>query len=249
MGAHDETSPAVSHELFLPCVVAEFARPRDDMEFPQELTGPGIVAHDVAWHVLDPCLVVTLLVGITHHDHVVYHYGRRRTGDHSYFPGNSRVMVERLAELLKGKPAPHQIFQRVNDPGLGKSLHRHGPAESLQRQTGLGVERVEEEAGSRDVDHPAAIDLGVGDSLSIVLPHGALKAQRVGLAEGPKGLTRSRIDGDHLPPLAGHSVEDTVDEDGRGFEGVVDRGAEVVRPPDPSDLQIFEVAGVDLVQG
>ena len=84
-------------------------------------------------------------------------------------------MVQRLAELLKGKPAPHQIFQRVHDPGLRKSLYRHAPAESLQGQAGLGVERVEEEAGSGDVDHPAAVDLGVGDSLSIVLPHGAFE--------------------------------------------------------------------------
>ena len=158
-------------------------------------------------------------------------------------------MVERLAELLKGKPVPDQIFQRVHDPGLRKALYRYGPSESLQVLASLGVECVEEEAGSRDVDHPAAIDLGVGDPLSIVLPHGALKPKRVGLAVCPKDFTRSSVHGDHLSPRADSRVEDAVDEGWRGLGGESDRGGKVVRSPDPSDLQILEVAGVDLVQG
>ena len=57
--------------IIFPGFVPVFAGLGDDVEFPQEFTGRGIVTQHVAGHIFDARLVITLFGGITHHHHAI----------------------------------------------------------------------------------------------------------------------------------------------------------------------------------
>ena len=235
--------------VVVPRLVPELAGTRDHVELPEELAGGGVEAHDVAGDVLDARLPVARLVADEHHDHPVDHDGRRRARDHAQLAGDAVSRVVAGGAVQPASPVLDERRDQVEAPGLRKAVERDRAAPVLQRAAGLGVERPEEERGTGDEDHPAAVDLRIGDALAVGLPGRAQVPHRLGLAEGPERLAGSRIDSHHLPAGRGHGVDDAVDVDRRGAVEVVDVGPEVVAPPDPGDLQVGEVVAVDLVQG
>ena len=235
--------------VVVPRLVPELAGTRDHVELPEELAGGGVEAHDVAGDVLDAGLSVARLVPDEHDDHAVDHDGRGRAGDHAQLAGDAVARVVAGGAIQPASPVLDERRNQVEAAGLREAVERDRAAPVLQRTAGLGVERPEEEGGTGDEDHPAAVHLGVGHALAVGLPGRAQVADRLRLAEGPERLARARIDRHHLPARRGHGVDDAVDVDRRGAVEVVDIGPEVVPPPDPGHLQVGEVVAVDLVQG
>ena len=70
--------PGVLPGVVRPGFMAIFAGLRNDVELPQELAAAGVIAKDVAGHVLDAGLVITLFRRVAHHDHAVHYDGWRR---------------------------------------------------------------------------------------------------------------------------------------------------------------------------
>ena len=209
----------------------------NDVELPLELPVAQVVAEDVARHVLDAALAVALLVGVADDDGVVDHDGGRRVGDVAQLGVEPAVGVVGVAEAR----------QQVDDPGLGEPGDVHRRPEALDVVAGLGVERVQEERRGHDEDDPPPVDLGVGHALAVGGPHRLLPPLGVGLAVRPQRLAGARVHGHHRAPVAGHGVEDAVDIAGRRPRRVIGVRAVVVAPPDPRDLEVLEVPGVDLV--
>ena len=237
--------------IVLPRVVAELTGPRDHMELPEKLACPRIESHDVTGHILDTGLLVAGLVPDENHDHPVDHDRGRRARHHPEFPRDPVVRIVGATTgdvVLPPAPVAEEIGEKVNDTRPGETLERHRSSPLLERPSGLRVERPEEEARRRNVDHAPAIHLSVGHSLSVGLPGRAQVPDRLGLTEGPERLPRRRIDRHHLPARRGHGVEQPVRVDRGGAEEVVDVRTEVVAAPYPSHLEILEVRSIDLVK-
>ncbi len=232
--------------VVLPGFVTVFAGSGDDVELPEHLAGAGIDAQDVPRHVLDAGLVVARFVTHQYHDHPVDDDRGRRGGNHSQLLGNAVIRVIGAVPGQPRTPVGHQGRDEVDNPVRreGADVDRFSPA--LQRSPRLGVQRPEKEGGRRDEDDAPAVDFGVGDTLAEVGARRATVAHRLRLAEGPEGLTRRGVDRHHLPPLAGDGVEHAIDEYRRGPHRVLDTGPEVVAAPDPGNLEVGEVLGVDL---
>ena len=135
------------------------------------------------------------------------------------------------------------ITPLLGNPGIGMAL-----APVLEVLAGLRVERVEEEGRRRVEDHGPSVDLAVGHAFPVVVAHAAVEPRGVGLAVGPQRLARGRVDGRDRTALAGDGVERPIDVERSGAEDVVHGGPEVVAPPHPCDLELLEVAGVDLIE-
>ena len=112
----------------------------------------------------------------------------------------------------------------------------------------LRVKGMEEEGRAGVIDYPLTIYLGISHPLSIVVPHASLVASGVWLSECPDRLSGGRVDCDHGTAAAGHRVQQSVDIDRIRPKEVVDGWTEVIPPPDPCHLKIFEVVSVDLAQ-
>ena len=236
--------------VVLPRLVPELPGPRDHVEFPEELAGFGVVAHDVAGDVLDPGLAIAGLVPHEHHNDPVHHDRRRRAGDHTELPRHPIVGVVRsLVPALPLAPAIQELRYQIDDAGLLEVIQRYGRTPVLQGPPSLGVERPKEEGGGRDIDHSAAVHFGVGDPFAIGPPGRAQEPDGFRLAKHPYRLARVGVDRHHLPARRGHGVDHSVGVDRRGPGKVVEVGAEVVTLPDPVDFEVLEVAGVDLVEG
>ena len=234
--------------VVLPGLVAELARTGDDVELPAQRAGAGVEPHDVPRHVLDAGLVIAGLVTHEYHHHPVDHDRRRRGGDHAELPGNAVVRIVGPVPGQPGIPVGHERRDEVEDPGRREGVERHRRTPVLERTPGLGVKRPEEEGGRGDVDHAAAVDLGVSHPLAEVRTRRAEIAHRLRFAEGPERLAGTGVDRHRLAPLPGDGVEHTVGEHRGGPRGVLDPGAEVVATPNPGHFEIGEVRGVDLGQ-
>ena len=219
--------------VVLPGLVPELAGAGQHVELPQELAGARVIGEDVARDVLLAGLVVALLGGVADDDHAVHHDRRGRAGDVALLERDAHVVVVLVA----------QVVEQVHGPGLGEALDVHRASEALDGLAGLGVERVQEERGRDHVDDVAAVDVGVGDALAVVLPHRVLPAEGFGLDPVPEHFAGGGIGGDHVALLAGDADQLAVDVDRRRARvNYRIRGA----VPDPVHLELVEVAGVDL---
>ena len=167
--------------VVLPGVVAEFALLGDHVEGPEVLSGCRVVREHVPGHVLLHRLVVPLLMRVADHDHAVDHDRGRRVGDVADFRGQAVLGV-----VVPGA----EVVEEVDGSVL---------AEGVDRPAGVGVERVQEEAGGDQVDHSASVHVRVGDALPVVLPHRVLPPLGVRLAVGPQRLAGGGIDGHRGP--------------------------------------------------
>jgi len=184
------------------------------------------------------------------HDHdTVHDDGRRRAAEISEIPRNPVVGVVGIAGLEPRRPVGDEVGQQIDDPALGKSRQRHGLSPVLEVSTGLGVERVEKKSRARRENHASAVDLRVGHTFAVVVPHPSLVARRMGLAVGPDRLAGSGVDGDDRAPSAGDGVQQPIDINRRRAEEIIHGRSEVVPSPNPSLLEVFEVRRVDLVEG
>ena len=234
--------------VVLPRLVAELARPRDDVELPQRLAGARVVAEDVAGDVLDARLVVALLVDVADDDHAVDDDRRRRRGQVAEIARDAVVGVVLVFGLQPRLPVLHQVGQHVDDAAGRETRQRHPRAPVLEVLARLGVDGVQEERRRGVEDHLAAADLGEGHALAVVVAHAAFPARGVRLAVGPDRLAGAGIDRRHRAPLPGHGVEQAVDVERRGAEQRIGRRAEVVAAPGPGHFQRLEVGGGDLVE-
>ncbi len=125
----------------------------------------------------------------------------------------------------------------------------HGLSPVLERTAGLRIERMQKIAGATHIDDTAAVDLGIRDTLAVVVAHAALPARRVRLAIRPDRLAGRRIDRGHRASVPGDRIEQPVDVERCRAEDVVDARTEVVAAPEPCELEILEVLCVDLIQG
>ena len=138
-----------------------------------------------------------------------------------------------------------QVLQHVDRSGLGETVDGHLAPEALDGLTGMRIERVEEERGRHHVDDVPAVDVCVGDALTMVLPHGVLPPEGAGLAEGPQRLSRAGVHGDHITALAGHRNQHAIHIDRRrACQHVSETGS----VPFPGDLEVVEVPGGNLVE-
>ena len=139
-----------------------------------------------------------------------------------------------------------QVRQQVDHAGVGKAFDGHGAAEPIQRDARLGVERGEEEAGRDDVNHAAAVDLGVGHALAIVGAHGIFGPRRHRLAVSPDGVAGFGVDGHNIALVARNGVENAIDQRRRRTSA---DGVETGAVPFPDDFQLAEVLGGDFGRG
>ena len=219
------------------------------MERPLALAGAGVIAEDVARHVLDAGLVVALLGRVADDHHAVDHDRRGRAGDVAQLARDAEVGVVGAVPALPGAPVGDQIGEQVDDTGPRKPRQRHRRAPVLERPAGRGIERMEKEGGADDVDDPTPIHLGVGHALAVAIAHAAIEAGGMRLAVGPERLAARRVDRDHRAAVARDRVEDAVDVD-RGRARHPERARpEVVAAPDPGHLEVLEVIGADLIEG
>ena len=232
--------------VVIPGLMAELSRSGDDVELPQHFAGTGVDTHDVPRHVLYAGLVVARLMPYQHDDHAVDHDRGRRRGDHPELLGNAMARVIRAVPSQPRTPVGHQRRNEVDYPVRGKGIYADRLAPALQRSPGLGVQRPEKERRRGDVDDAPAVDLRVGDPLAEVAARRAKVTHRLRLAKGPERFAGGGVNGHHLPPLAGHGVEHAIGKYRGGPRRVLDPGPEVVSAPDPGDLQVGKVAGVDL---
>jgi hypothetical protein len=193
--------------------------------------GPGlrVVPADVTRDVLDSSRVVSAIVRVAHDHDPVHHdrWGRRRD-----IPVRQRPAV------------------RVNRVVAQTQVEVHDPVqpEVGQGSTGVGVERGQVVAGRDRVDDTAAIDLRVGDCLAVVLSRGGLPARIVPHPPHPQRLARGRVDRHHGASLTGDGVELVAHLERRGPVDEIGLGAVVGRFPAPCDLELPDVARVDLIQ-
>ncbi len=114
--------------------------------------------------------------------------------------------------------------------------------------TGLGVKRVQEKRRRDHVDDIAAIDLGVRNPFAVARPHRLFPPLGVRLAIGPERFSGRWIDRRYGAPISGHGVERAVDiARGRPRE-VARMRPKVISAPDPLKFEVFEVAGVNLIE-
>ena len=165
----------------------------------------------------------------------VYHDRRRRARDVTDLQGDPLVGIEGMA----------QVLQQVDRSGLGETVYGHLAPEALNGLTGMRIESVEEEPGRHHVDDVPAIDVGVGDALTVVLPHRVLPPKGAWLAEGPQRLPRAGVHGDHVATLSGHRNQHPIHIDRRRARQHVSEARSV---PLPGDLEGVEVCGGDLVE-
>ena len=241
--------PRVLPGIVLPRLVPVLAGARDDVELPPEFAGARVETENVARHVLDARLVVSLLGRIPYHDRPVHHDRRRRGRDVAECARDAVLRVVIRLETLPRGPAGNERHQHVHHARLREAVDGDGLAEAVDVPPRFGVERVQEEGGRRVVDDPSRVDFPVCDALPVVLPHGAFPARGVGFAVGPQGLAGLGVDGRHGAPLPRHRVQDPVNVGGGRLHLLVDVGAKVVGVPHPGDLEVAEVVRVDLVDG
>ena len=234
--------------VVLPRLVAELAGPRDDVELPEVLAGAGVVAQDVARHVLDAGLVVALLGRVADDDDAVDDDRGRRAGDVAQLAGDAEVGVVGAVPAQPRPPVGDEVGEQVDHAGAREARQRHRRPPVLEGQPGLCVEGVEKEGGADRIDDAPAVDLAPGDALAVAVPHAAVEPGGVRLAERPEGLAARGVDGDDGAALAGHRVQGAVDVNGSRAGHPKPRGPEVVAPPDPRHLEVVEVVGGDLVE-
>ena len=118
--------------------------------------------------------------------------------------------------------------------------------EALDGLAGVRIERVKEERGRHHVDDVSAVDVGVGDALAVVLPHGVLPAEGAGLTESPKRLPGAGVHGDHVTALSRHGNKHAIHiERRRACQYVSETGS----VPFPRDLEDVEVRDRYMVDG
>ncbi len=122
-------------------------------------------------------------------------------------------------------------------------------AEERKQVAGVGVERAKIIAGRDHEDRGAALHLGVGHALPVVLASGGFVAWVVPLPPHPERLPRDGVDGHDRATLPGHVVQTVAHLDGRPPVDEVRLGSVVGRVPAPRDLETARVLGVDLVEG
>ena len=200
-----------------------------DVEAPEHAAGLGVVAADVAGNVLLPLRVVAPVVRVAHDDDAVHHDGRRARSDVSGIE-DPPVGVHGVV------PHPEVQIDDPSQPEEGKQVTR------------FGVQGHQVVAGCDQEDGGAALHLGVGHGLSVVLAGGGFPAGVVPLPPHPEGLARGRVDGHDGAALPGHRVEPVADLDGRAPVDVVGLGAIVEGGPAPGHLELGDVLGRDLVE-
>ena len=220
------------------------------MELPEILTGLRVVGQDVAGHVLDARLVVTLFRRVADDQHVVDDDRRRRGGDVAKRQGQALRCVIGQLGVLPGIPIRDQVLQHVDRAGLRKAADGHGAAKALERLARLGVERVQEEARGRDIDHALAVDAAVGHALAVVRAHRIRVTRCLGFLECPQRLAGGRVERHHRAARARCRQQHAVDVDRqRAAVDVADVDAGGIgRAPFPRHLQRIEVRGIDLVE-
>ena len=228
--------------VVLPRVMPELARTRDDVELPLQVSRASVVRHDVARDHLDPRLVVPLLGRVPDDHHIIDHDGRRRSRDIADLQRNALVGIVLLIQALPRFPALDQIREQVHAAGGREAINRHAFPPTFERLTGLGVQRVKEEARRRDVHDAPAIDLTVRDSLSVTGPHGVLPASRVRLGEAPQQLSSRWIEGNHMSTVSGDRDQLAIDISRRRAGRA---RTEALRLPLPQHFEILEVGRVD----
>ena len=213
------------------------------MELPLEVPRAGVVGQDVARDHLLPRLVVSLLGGVADDDHAVYDDGRRGRGDVPDLERHPLIRVVLLVQVLPRSPALDEVLHEVHRPGGRESRQRHGLAPVFERLSRVGVERVEEEPGTEDVDDAASIDLGVSDALAVRLSHRVLVPPGHGFGEAPQESSRGWVEGDDVPVLARHRDHLPVHVGRRGPRRARPEARSV---PAPRDLEALEIGGIDL---
>ena len=131
---------------------------------------------------------------------------------------------------------------------IGQEVDRPAGPERLDRKARIGVERVQEETRCHDIDPPGAIDLRVGHTLAVVLPHRIGPALGGRLAERPEGLAGRGVERHHGSTLSRHPEQLALGVDRGRSQDVVDTRSEVIASPDPGHLEFLEVLGVDLIE-
>ena len=138
-----------------------------------------------------------------------------------------------------------KVREHVHDPRFREAFHGDGLTEALQGLTGFCIQGRQEEARRRDVNHALAVHLGIGHALPVVLPHGVLVAEGVGLAVGPEGLAALRVDGHHVAPGPGDGIKNAIHVGRRGASAL---GVKARAVPDPSFFDLRQVRRIDLIR-
>ena len=208
----------------LPGVVTELARLRNGVEDPEPLTAAGVEAAHVA---LGGGAARRRAPGAASgaDDHDVAGHHRRAV------PGQlARDRVEVLVVVLL------EI-----DDAVG--------AEVPDRPAGGGVERDELIADGHEVDPFIACAVRpVPDAAARQSPHRPLGPFPLVEAIHPQVLARRGVERDDGAAAAGGGVEHAVDDERGRLQVEVGARPEVVGPEAPRDLQVAEVAGVDLIE-
>ena len=136
----------------------------------------------------------------------------------------------------------------VADHGRRLEVHRPARAEAGDPRPGAGVERHEAEA-DRHVEDARLFAVG---PVRQPAPGQAARRRRgplpLVLAVHPEQLAGRGVERDHGPARPGGGVDDAAGHHRGAFELELGRGAEVVGPEAPGDLELPEVRGVDLVE-
>ena len=206
-----------------PRVVAELARRGDRVKDPEALARA---------HVERPYVSLVVLVGLgrealpergaDEHDVLRHHRGR-----------------------LQADLAGHQIDVLID---LALQVHGAVLSEAGDGHAVLRVERDQAVAG-RHVEDPLLRAVGpVGEAAPGELARRVGGAGSLVLAVRPEQLARDRIQGYGRAARSRRRVEDAVHHERRPLEFVLRPRPQAVRLEPPGNLEIVEVAGVDLVQ-
>ena len=71
--------------------------------------------------------------------------------------------------------------EEIHRARFGKAFDGDGSSEALDRLARLGIQRMQEEGRRDHINDIATVDIGVGDALAMVLPHGVLPPERLRL--------------------------------------------------------------------
>ena len=220
---------AVDRPRFVfPRVVAELAGLRNRVERPQELAGLHVErAHEPLRVVVrgDRCALAHRRAD----DHDVLHDGGRRV--HADLAG---FQIDLLALAFDGAEL------QIEDAALAEGRHERAVFRA----------QLDELIARRDVNH-AIVALAVGPerhAASGQLPRRDGGALALAQAVRPHHLARPSVERDDRSPRAAGRVENAFDRERRAFELVLGPRAQVVGLEPPRDLELVEVARVDLVE-
>ena len=226
---HGDLSPragvaGVGRRVLLPGVASVLAELRNRVEDPQALARAHVEAADVA-------LLVAAALGIA--------AGSVRGADDDDVFRDRRRRVE--SDLARDEiHLLVVVFFQIDDAAL---------AERRDRRAGFRVQR-DKAIAWRDVENAfvARVVAPVREAAPRQLPRRVRAARALVLAVHPQHLAGGRVERDHGAPRSAGRVDDALHHQRRRLELELGPRTEIVGLEPPGDLELAEVARVDLIE-